>query len=116
MEQNEIHDKLIDGVNAVRNAMLEGVLPGGGASLVHASKLLNFCVVANFEEEVGLKVLKKALCQPFINILTNAGFCAESHLENLVQSNNWRNGFDVKQGKIVDMFEFGVGLLDFGHF
>lgn len=40
IEQQEIKDKLVDALNSVRNAMKNGVVPGGGTALLHASKLL----------------------------------------------------------------------------
>lgn len=42
IEQQEIKDKLVDALNSVRNAMKNGVVPGGGTALLHASKLLDY--------------------------------------------------------------------------
>ena len=61
IEQNEIRDKLVDGLNAVRNSIIEGVSPGGGSAFVHASKVLDFFELSNLEEQAGVEILKKAL-------------------------------------------------------
>lgn len=99
---------MIDGINAVRNATLEGVLPGGGAAFVHASKLLDFCETENLDEKMGLKILKEALLEPFLNILENSGVSGKFHLEGLMKTNNWKIGFEAKEKKIVDLVEIGV--------
>lgn len=108
MEQNQTYDKLIDGLNAVRNAVLKGVLPGGGAALLHASKLLEFCHTETLDEQMGVKVMQRALQEPFRNILENAGISPGMHLEDLMNTNDWRFGVDVRQNKIIDMIAAGV--------
>ena len=113
IEQNQIYDKLIDGINAVKNATLGGIVSGGGATLVHSSKLLDYVQVDNFDEQMGLKVLQESLKEPFLNILENAGFSGRFQIEELMKTNNWKIGFDVKTGKICDLVENGVTLADY---
>ena len=49
-ERQEINDKMVDGLNSVKNSMRYGVVPGGGAALLHASKILDFLELKNEEE------------------------------------------------------------------
>ena len=106
---------LVDGINAVKNATLEGILPGGGAALVHASKLIDYVEVSNWDEQMGLKVLQQALREPFLNILQNAGYAGQNEMECLLKTNDWRIGFDVRKGEVVDVMKEGVGSKDSGY-
>lgn len=47
VELHENRDKMIDSLNATKNTIINGVLPGGGAALLHASKLLDFVTLDN---------------------------------------------------------------------
>lgn len=49
-QRQELHDKLVDGLNSVKNSILHGVIPGGGSALIHASKVLEF-VECEIEDE-----------------------------------------------------------------
>lgn len=109
METNANYDKLIDGFNAVRNAAMRGVLPGGGAALLHASKLFEFCDYENLDEKMGGQVMAMACREPFLNILENAGIAGGVYLDQLLSTNNWRMGFDVWQHQVTDMIDAGVG-------
>jgi chaperonin GroEL len=53
-ELNENRDKLVDSLNATKNTLKSGMLPGGGTAMAHASKLLDFVPVESEEEKLGL--------------------------------------------------------------
>lgn len=50
VEIHENRDKLVDSMNATKNTMKEGILPGGGSALLHASKILDLLPVNSVEE------------------------------------------------------------------
>ena len=56
VERNNNHDILIDGLNSVRNAMLYGLIPGAGVSLLYASTLLDNLDFDNQDEKIGAKI------------------------------------------------------------
>jgi chaperonin GroEL len=91
-EQNEIRDKMADGLNALRNSIISGVSPGGGAALLHASKILDFFQLKNEEEQAGVQILKKALRMPFKKIVDNAGFEGAYFLDLLLKENDLNLG------------------------
>jgi chaperonin GroEL len=93
-EQNEIRDKLIDGLNAVRNSVIGGVSPGGGSAFVHASKILDFFKLQNEEEQAGVEILKYALREPFKKIVSNSGENGEYKLHKLLKDSNINLGID----------------------
>ena len=64
-EVSELKDRFDDAVGAVRNALLEGVVVGGGCALKHIAKALK-------SDDIGYNVLLKSICEPFYQILTNA--------------------------------------------
>lgn len=53
---HENRDKIVDSLNAAKNTLKYGVLPGGGAALVHASKLLNYFTIDG-EAQLGVNLL-----------------------------------------------------------
>jgi chaperonin GroEL len=109
-EQHETKDKLTDGLNAVRNVLEYGALPGGGASLVHASKILEF-VPKEKEEDLnnGVQLLREVLREPMKFIINNAGLNGLYHIENLLEKYDdpWI-GFDVRKEAYGDMQVLGV--------
>jgi chaperonin GroEL len=65
LEAKERHARVVDAVSAVRSAMDFGVVPGGGTTLLHVSRML--------PSQGPSQILAKALKRPFIQILINAG-------------------------------------------
>ena len=107
-EQQEIRDKLVDGLNATKTSCLYGYLPGGGVSLLHSAKLIDSVSFDNFEEKAGGNILKKALCSPFVAILDNSGLSGNYWKEELIKENDWRVGVCLKTNKKKSMIEDGV--------
>jgi len=105
IEQKEKYDRVDDAVCAVRSAMQEGILPGGGLALWRCADLFDVeCDDPN--QTVAYEVLRTALRAPLTQILENAGKNAdEIMLDGLVDD---VNGFDVKNEKYGDMFKMGV--------
>merc|ERR1712151_125538 len=58
VEVNEIKDRLNDALCATRAALEEGIVPGGGAALVYASKQLEELRLPHLEQQVGVDAIK----------------------------------------------------------
>merc|ERR1712136_588052 len=69
----EIKDRLNDALNATKAALEEGIVAGGGAALLRASKKLDGLKLDNFEQQVGVDAIKAALKRPCMQIVSNAG-------------------------------------------
>ena len=95
-------------MNAVKNAALEGLLPGGGAALLHATRAIQALEGDNLDETLGIRTLALALREPFWAILGNAGLCPGFFADKLTSANNWRNGVCVRRREIIDMVDGGV--------
>ena len=109
-EQKEVKDKLTDGLNAVRHVMEYGALPGGGAALVHASKLLQFLPKSEDNEvNNGITLMGEVLREPMRHLVNNSGLEGAYYVDQILNkfSDPWW-GYDIKRGKFGNMKEFGV--------
>lgn len=81
-EVSERKDRVEDAMHATKAAMDGGYVPGGGIALLRASDDL-IIKAKNEDVEMGQKILKKAIRSPFIKILQNAGYNADSCYEQI---------------------------------
>ena len=98
IEQKEKFDRVDDSVCAVRSALQEGIVPGGGLLLSNLSKELKGKTTAE-------KILKETLQAPIIQILENAGLEKDKVYNKKLKKNE---GYNVVSGKYGDMFKMGV--------
>ncbi|MBU1322628.1 chaperonin GroEL [Patescibacteria group bacterium] len=73
IELKETQERVKDAVEATRAAVEEGIVPGGGVTLLRAAKVLDKVVAENDDEKVGLEILKIALRQPVRLLAENSG-------------------------------------------
>ena len=105
VEQKEKFDRVDDAVCAVRSALEEGIIPGGGIPLLAVAKKLEEINGKTSEEQVALEILKDALVVPCYQIIMNAGEDPKEITKNL---DNPNNGYDVKNGEYGNMMELGI--------
>lgn len=112
-ELKEKKHRVEDALSATRAAVEEGIVPGGGVTLLNAAQALDK-VQLNADEATGLAILRRALEEPTRQIAENAGVdgsvIVESIRRNQAEGKNQNIGFDVISGKYVDMA--GVGIID----
>jgi chaperonin GroEL len=114
-ELKEKKHRIEDALSATRAAVQEGMIPGGGASLVHAIKAIdkyeppktNGHTTTWADEKIGIQIVRKALEEPLRQIAENAGFEGSVQVNN-VRSKNSPFGFNAMSGEVVDMFEAGI--------
>lgn len=112
IEISESKDRVIDALNAARNALAEGIVAGGGSALLHASKKLDE-VLADDEEmdqdrRTGLLIVRNATRLPIRKISENAGEEGAVTVENVAEFSETSMGYDAQRGEYVDMFECGI--------
>jgi chaperonin GroEL len=110
--ETEIEEKKFrvdDAVNATKAAVAEGIVPGGGVTLVDLSKKLTVVPTKiGSSEEAGHLVLKRALVQPFRELMRNAGLNPDEKLPAVIASKGGQ-GFDVNDPTdLVDVKTKGV--------
>ena len=113
LEQKALFDRVDDAVCAVRSALQEGILPGGGVALYNEHRLLDMRVsnddYPSDSERAAAAILSQSLASPLKQILTNAGVSFEDIYEKgmpLVTREGY--GFDVKKRLYGDMIEMGI--------
>lgn len=103
--ETEIEEKKFrvdDAVAAVKAALDEGVVPGGGVTLVNLASTIS-------SDDAGATLLRNALVQPFVQLMTNAGLNAQALLAQ-VQSGKAGQGVNVNDpdAGLQDMKAAGV--------
>jgi chaperonin GroEL len=105
-EMKEKKARVEDAMHATKAAVEEGIVPGGGVALLRAVEAVN-AVKAEGDIKVGVNIIKRALEEPFRQIVFNAGH-EGSVLLNDVKAKGGAWGFDARNEKLVDMLEAGI--------
>jgi chaperonin GroEL len=111
IELKEKKHRVEDALSAARAAVEEGILPGGEVALLNAVKALDK-VQASGDELTGVNILRRALEEPFRQLMANAGQDGGVLLEGVrrkqaeAKSGTW--GYDVIKNEIVDLVKTGI--------
>jgi len=105
LEQKELYDRVDDAVCAVRSALEEGILPGGGKALLEESVFIGTTADQSEEKDIASIILKEALMAPFLQILANAGLKAKDIYPDGIESGF---GYNLKTGQMGDLIKMGV--------
>ncbi|KAL0084004.1 hsp60-like protein [Phycomyces blakesleeanus] len=110
VEVGEKKDRFDDALCATRAAVEEGIVPGGGVALLKAAKVLDNLKGANFDQQLGISIIRQAIQTPCRTIVDNAGgegsVVAGKLLEEKAENINW--GYDASCNEYVDMIERGI--------
>ncbi|MFJ1753238.1 chaperonin GroEL [Kitasatospora sp. NPDC088134] len=107
VELKERKHRLEDAISATRAAVEEGIVAGGGASLVHAAKVLADGLGLSGDEATGVAVVRKALAEPLRWIAQNAGlegYVITSKVAELEPG----QGYNAATGEYGDLVKAGV--------
>jgi chaperonin GroEL len=106
VEMKEKKARVEDALAATRAAIEEGIVAGGGITLLRAGKVLDKLQVEG-DVAIGVDIVRRALESPLRQIATNAG--AEG---SLIVERVWKatqdTGYDAATGEMVDMFKAGI--------
>ncbi|MEM1013111.1 MAG: chaperonin GroEL, partial [Planctomycetota bacterium] len=107
-ELKEKKSRIEDALHATRAAIEEGVLPGGGTSLIKAMHALNggSKLKLTGDELVGVKIVRQALMAPTKQIATNAGHSGSVVVRQIMESDG--KGFNALTGEYTDLVAAGV--------
>jgi chaperonin GroEL len=114
-EMKEKKDRVDDALHATQCALEDGIVPGGGAALLHAREGITFTTEDSDDFNYGKKLVHSACGKPFEVILKNAGYDDQSiyHFKYKVgdfgdkEREIWY-GLDVKTETVIDMKEAGI--------
>jgi len=110
VEVGEKKDRVTDALNATRAAVAEGIVPGGGSVLLHASKTLDALADAQANQDVraGVKIVQRAIRMPAQTIASNAGVSGEVVVGKMLELTNFREGYDAATGVYKDLVSAGI--------
>jgi chaperonin GroEL len=105
----EKKDRVEDAMHATRAAVEEGVVPGGGVALIRVLQALQEQGLHgdNQEQDIGIKIVFRAMEQPLREIVTNAGL-EPSVILNDIMEHAGNYGFNAQSSRYGDMIEMGI--------
>lgn len=107
VEMKEKKDRIDDALAATKAAVEEGIVAGGGVTLFKAIDELEYVVVDNKDQQIGVDIVKGALEVPISQIAKNSGIPPEEVLAEVI-SMGYPYGYDAKNDIYVDMFKAGI--------
>ena len=108
IEVKERKDRVDDAMHATRAAVEEGVVAGGGVTLLYASQRLGQLNPENDDQKVGIDIVRRALQAPARQIFANAGAEGSVIVGKLLDKGEADHGFDAQSGTFVDMVKAGI--------
>jgi chaperonin GroEL len=111
VELKEKKHRVEDALSAARAGIEEGMVPGGEITLINAIKALDK-VKGEGDEKTGVNILRRALEEPFRQLVANAGedgaviLAQVRRKQEEMKSPNW--GYEVMSGQIVDLPKAGI--------
>ena len=113
IEMKEKKDRVEDALHATKAALEEGILPGGGIALLNAADILKAKLkdIEDDDETLGYEIVSNACKQPFVKILSNAGFSKDKIDEmevNIKSHKEFWHGFNPRNGTYLNMFDEGI--------
>ena len=108
VEVKERKDRVEDAMNATKAAVEEGIVAGGGASLLHAVSILEGIKSENDDQRAGIDIVKRALTSPAWQIAENAGEEGAVIVGKMLEQKERNWGFDAQKGVYGDLVKAGI--------
>jgi chaperonin GroEL len=108
VEVKERKDRVEDAMHATRAAVEEGVVAGGGAALLYATRALDQVKPINNDQKVGIDIVRRALQAPARQIAENSGTDGSIVVGKLLDSTDTNFGYDAQKGEFTDMIRAGI--------
>jgi chaperonin GroEL len=108
VEVKERKDRVDDAMHATRAAVQEGIVPGGGVALVKAVSSLDNVSGENGDQDVGVRIIRRALEAPARQIANNAGADGSVIVGKLLEATDPTIGYNAQSGEFTDLIKAGV--------
>jgi chaperonin GroEL len=108
IEVKEKKDRVDDALHATRAAVEEGIVPGGGVTLMYAAKAIGKLKPASDDQRVGIDIVRKALATPAKQIVVNAGADGSIVVGTLMEKGDLEWGYDAQTDQYVNMYKAGI--------
>lgn len=108
-ELKEKKHRIEDALSATKAAVEEGIVAGGGVTLLRASEVLKkFEETLEGEKKIGAMIVRKALVEPVKMICQNAGIEGSVVINNILSNSDKAYGYDALNDRYINMFEAGI--------
>ena len=107
-ELKEKKARVEDAMHATRAAVEEGIVPGGGVTLVRAAKALDSLKLDDEDEQIGVNIIRRALEEPLRKIAENAGKEGAVIVERVKSEKGENFGFNAATEEFGDLVKAGV--------
>lgn len=107
VEMKEKKARVEDALHATRAAVEEGVVPGGGVAMVRSITDVGKLKGDNADQNVGIRIVRRALEEPLRQIVANSGEDASVVLNKVVEGKG-NTGYNAATGDYGDMIEMGI--------
>lgn len=107
-EVKEKKDRVDDALHATKAAVEEGIVAGGGVTLLYASTILNSVAVENSDQRQGVEIVRKALQSPIRQIVDNAGVDGSLVVSKLLEQDDFDLGYNAQTEEYINLVESGV--------
>ena len=107
VEMKEKKARVEDALHSTRAAVEEGVVAGGGVTLIRALQAIGKVKGDNEEQNVGIQIAKRAMESPLRQIVANAGGEASVVVDKVKQGEG-NFGFNAATGEYGDMIKMGI--------
>ena len=108
VEVKERKDRVDDALAATRAAVEEGIVAGGGSTLLYASRALDKVKAENDDQKAGINIIRRALQAPLRQIIENAGLDGAVVAGKMLESKDTNYGFDAQKLEYVDLIKAGI--------
>jgi chaperonin GroEL len=107
VEMKEKKDRVDDALHATRAAVEEGIVPGGGVSLIRAIAGLENLKGENEDENTGIQIVRRALEEPLRQIVANAGGEGSIVVQKVMEGKD-DFGYNARTEKYENLIAAGV--------
>ncbi len=109
VEMKERKMRIEDALAATRAAVEEGIVPGGGVSLLNVQKKVRELLdVTQNDERTGVSIIVRAVEEPIRQIASNGGVDGSIIIDTIRRKGQEGYGYDVVRGDYVDMIDRGI--------
>jgi chaperonin GroEL len=107
-ELKEKKARVEDAMHATRAAVEEGIVPGGGVTLIRAQRAIDDYKLEDEDEQTGANIVRRALEEPMRQIVQNAGQEGSIVVEKVRANDNPNFGYNAQTGEYEDLVKAGV--------
>ena len=107
VELKEKKARVEDALSATRAAVEEGIVPGGGVTMLQSVKVIADMKLDDPDEQLGIKLVSRALEEPARQIIANAGLESSIIIEK-IKNEKYGIGYDAQNLEIKDLVKAGI--------